>query len=622
MLKANFRIFFALAITVSAVMLFSVALQSHAAEVAKTPEITATAVAQDYVIKLHRADPSVLNGLASNVEQKFTFSNQPQFKNIYGFSSPASLEFLRQRLQGSYDYLNLDQPVEARTITTNDPGFTANKEDIDRQWALPKVGFLDAWEKTTGTTNTMVAVIDTGVDGTHEDLSRVNYAPGINLLTGAAIDPKDNSDDNGHGTLITGIIAATPNNRRGITGTNWQVTILPIKALNAQGSGPASDISQAIVWAADHQADIINLSLGGLGFGHDTTLADAITYAFRKNVLIVAAAGNDVAVTGGNLDTNPVFPVCDDNGENMVLGVTASDNNDLKPNFANYGKACIDVSAPGRRILSTTNHDPATGAPAPDAYAYASGTSMAVPYVVGQAALLKSLFPNSTNRQLRDRIISTADKNDLLNPTQCQGSCTGLLGAGRINVLRSMEQAILPVVAEGDLARVQETGAIYYISGGKRRLVSAFVFNQRFANAPVKQVSRFDLDNFPEGPYAEPLDGTLLKTDSDPTVYYMSKGLRLPITFSVFQMYHFKFSDINTLSLSEVNSWVVGSFLTPPEGTLVRTATNPTVYWTVGGVLHPINYGFFVDRALNVFPVLYISEEDLKSFPKGDAYIR
>ena len=202
-------------------------------------------------------------------------------------------------------------------------------------------------------------------------------------------------------------------------------------------------MAQAIVWAADHGAQFINLSVGGIGFGHDTTLANAIAYAFNKNILIVAAAGNDLNTAGQSLDLNPVFPICDDNNYNMVIGVAATDQNDLKPDFSNYGHNCIDVSAPGKRILSTISLDPITNNPAPNSYAYASGTSLAVPFVVGQAALIRALYPTATNIQIRDRIISSADRIDSLNLTQCGGgSCAGLIGSGRIDVPASIQTAI------------------------------------------------------------------------------------------------------------------------------------------------------------------------------------
>jgi hypothetical protein len=101
----------------------------------------------------------------------------------------------------------------------------------------------------------------------------------------------------------------------------------------------------------------------------------------------------------------------------------------------------------------------------------------------------------------------------------------------------------------------------------------------------------------------------------------MSKGLRLPVTYQVFLLRGFNFADVHTLSYTEVNSWLLGSFLAPPEGTLLRTGKNPTVYWVVGGVLHPINYNFYLSRGLQVFPVVYVADQDIASFSKGDAYI-
>ena len=409
----------------------------------------------------------------------------------------------------------------------------------------------------------------------------------------------------------------------GVAGAAWSVSIMPIKALNANGSGSSANISEAIIWAADNGADIINLSVGGIGFGHDTTLANSVTHAFDKGVLIIAAAGNDVAITGGDLDTEPVFPICDDNGKNMVLGVGASDQNDLKPTFSNFGKSCVDVIAPGRRILSTINHDPITKVALPDAYAYASGTSMSVPYVAAQAVLLKTLFPDATNRQIRDRIIATAENVDALNLSQCNGkNCKGLLGAGRINVAKSLEERIVTLdFDEGDLVYVKDAQAYYYISGGRRHQVTPFVFNQRFTTTRVKIVSSIeDLEQFPEGAFAEPNEGTLIKAGGAPTVYFVSKGLKLPVTGQVFALRGFKFSDVVTLSDAEVSAWLTASFLSPPDGSLVRTAGNPTVYWVVSGVLHPINRQFYLSRGLNVFPVVTISDLDLRGFSKGDPY--
>lgn len=580
-----------------------------------------------YVAKLKSADAAVLSQTgATNIEKKFSFSKLKAFQNVYSFDSGKTYSQLSQELAGIYDYLEIDPVVNSHdtVVTPNDPGFTNNELDTNNEWGLAKAKFPAAWSKTTGSFTNIVAVIDTGIDETHSDLSGVAYRDGYDFIRNTAISTGINSDDNGHGTLVSGVIAAVPNNGKGIAGTNWQITLMPVKALDSGGSGTASSVAESIVWAADHSANIINMSLGGIGFSHDTTLANAISYAYNKNVVIIAAAGNDAASNGGNLDTTPVFPICDDNGQNMIIGVTASDLNDIKPDFANYGKVCVDVAAPGKKILSTINHDPLSGRYASNAYAFASGTSLAVPFVTGEAALIKSKNPSASNAQIRDAIIASADNIDDFNLSQCGGgSCRGLLGAGRINAAKALATDISLAVQinEGDVVRVGSSDPYYYISGSKRHLISPFVKEQRFPNATIKTVAQSDLNNFPEGDYATPLDGTLVKLDADAAVYYMSKGLRLPVTYQVFLLRGFNFADVHTLSYTEVNSWLLGSFLAPPEGTLLRTGKNPTVYWVVGGVLHPINYNFYVSRGLQVFPVVYVADQDIASFSKGDAYI-
>ncbi len=608
------------------VALFVFSLLGSAFSVSAAHASSNVQTSNGFIIKLITDNPNALQELlGTTVDKKFDGLKSPQFANVYGFNSQLTLGELRQRLAGQYVYLETDMPVRAGaveiTALPDDPGFTLNESNIDRQWGLVKAGFVDAWKTTKGSKDTVVAIIDTGLDATHEDFDSSSILDGYDIVAGKPLGHRQNSDDNGHGTLIAGVIGAATDNAQGISGANWDVSLLPVKALNASGSGSASAISEAIVWAADHGADIINMSLGGIGFAHDTTLANAISYAYSKNVVIISAAGNDVAVTGGNLDVDPVFPICDDNGQNMIIGVTATDSKDLKPDFANYGKACVDVSAPGKRILSTINHDPATGALSPDSYAYASGTSLSVPYVSAEAALLKSLFPFATNKQIRDRIIATADNIDNLNLSQCGGkSCAGLLGRGRINAAKSLEQQFIRF-KDGDVVQIEGTQNLYLINGGKRQFISPFVRNQRYAAVVPIVATLNDLESYPEGSYAEPLDGTLLKIPTDSTVFYMSKGLRLPVTYQVFLMRGFDFNNVHVLANTEVDSWILGSFLPPVEGTLVRTGGNPTVYWTVGGVLHPINYKFWLDRGLSIFPVVYISDSDLAGYPKGDAYV-
>lgn len=579
-----------------------------------------------YIVQLaNRTSPKILQTYATNIQQAFSFSQNPQFRNIYTFDSVVPVSTLQKLWSGKINYLETNQTFSAQTIYVNDPGFTSNTQDIDKEWGLVKAGFLDAWTESVGSPSTTVAIIDTGVDATHEDLQDMHLKDGYDFVNNTLISGRKNTDDNGHGTLVAGILAASVNNGIGIAGSNWQISVMPIKALDSSGKGDSATISQAIIWATDHGANIINLSLGGIGFDHDSTLANAISYAYYRNVVLVAAAGNDVAKTGGNLDQNPVFPICDDNNFNMIIGVAATDQNDLKATFSNYGKACIDVDAPGKRILSTINHDPVTGQPSPNSYAFASGTSLAAPFVSGEAALIWAKFPQLTNTQVRDRIIHGADPIDALNTAQCDGniSCAGMLGAGRINVKKSLDiQNDTPQLADGDLVQSSSGGQIYQILGGQRRPVSPFVQNQRFVAANIKTVSDSQLVVFPIGPYATPLEGTLVKDTQDPTVYIISQGLKLPVTYQIFLNRKLSFNSVSTVSFTELNSWVTGNFLPPVEGTLVKAAKNKTVFWTVGQVLHPINYGFFIDRGLNVFPIMVASDNDIANFPKGEAYIR
>jgi hypothetical protein len=247
---------------------------------------------------------------------------------------------------------------------------------------------------------------------------------------------------------------------------------------------------------------------------------------------------------------------------------------------------------------------------------------LAVPFVVGQAALIKALYPFATNQQIRDQIISTADPIDNLNLSQCDGSsCQGQLGAGRIDVPKSLVRPISQTYSEGDLVKVQETGVIYQILGGQKRLVSSFVQNQKFQNSPLKVLPFSVISNLPDGPYVTPVDGTLVKFDASPTVYIVQNGQKLPVTYQVFLQRNLSFANVNTLSFAELDSWVTGNFLSPVEGTLLKTAKSKTVYWVVGQVLHAVDNAYFVKHGLSIFPITTVQDSDINGFAKGDAYI-
>jgi type VII secretion-associated serine protease mycosin len=241
----------------------------------------------------------------------------------------------------------------------------------DQQWALPKTRTTDAWPQSTGAGVT-VAVIDTGVDAGHPDLAG-QVLPGIDFVTdtqGVSTDP------NGHGTHVAGIIAALTDNSLGVAAVAPDAKILPVRVLDAAGNGYASDAAAGVVYAADHGADVINLSFGSAT--RSGTLSAAIDYARDQGVVVVAAAGN------GRAKGSPVtYPAADPG----VIAVAATDSSDKIASYSSMGNY-IDVAAPGSDIVSTY--------PAGTGYATMFGTSMAAAHVAGIAALVISHQPGLT----------------------------------------------------------------------------------------------------------------------------------------------------------------------------------------------------------------------------------
>jgi thermitase len=220
-----------------------------------------------------------------------------------------------------------------------------------------------AWETGADGTGVTVAVVDTGVDGSHADLSG-RLTAGYDFIQ----DDATPQDDNGHGTHVAGIVAATRDNGRGITGVAPNATVMPVRVLDASGEGSDSVIAEGFDYAADHGAQVVNASLGGTGSSQ--IIRDAISS--HPNTLFVVAAGND----GANDDTTVTDP-CDAPSANVIC-VGATDADDAPACFTNHGRVNVDLFAPGVDILSTW---------AGGGYALADGTSMASPQVAGVAAL-------------------------------------------------------------------------------------------------------------------------------------------------------------------------------------------------------------------------------------------
>jgi len=323
-------------------------------------------------------------------------------------------------------------------VLPHDPQFTD-------QWALSNSGQRGgkqgadisaplAWATTTGSDKVVVAVLDSGVDYTHEDLVEnmwvrpASMAPyhdnelgtiddenGFNAIDTAS----DPMDENGHGTHCAGIIGAEGENDIGIAGVNWKVKIMPLKFMNAGGFGTTKDAIEAINYVIDRKKAGVNVRIISASWGstqRSRSLEDAIRKAYENDILFVAAAGNSTV----NNDRMPHFP----SSYNVpnVVSVAALDRNDQLARFSNWGAKSVAVAAPGVDILSTWLGN---------AYEEKSGTSMATPVVSGVAALILAEHPRMSVDDLKRKLLASTDPIVALKGKTVTG--------GRINAAKALE---------------------------------------------------------------------------------------------------------------------------------------------------------------------------------------
>lgn len=293
------------------------------------------------------------------------------------------------------DYLAFATATPNDTFFTNQWGLENTAQTIKGQ-----VGAVDAdintptaWDTTTGTSPTgaiKVAILDTGIDQAHPDLSS-KIGLQQNFTDSSTID-----DLYGHGTHVSGIVAALTNNGTGVAGVCPDCRLLNGKVLNDSGSGAYSWVSNGIIWATNSGAKVINMSLGGSV--KSFTLENAVNYAWNHGVVVVAAAGNSA-------NPSKTYPGAYKN----AIAVASTNNLDQKSYFSSYGANWVDVAAPGENIFSTFPTHPykinkSLG------YDFGSGTSMATPMVSGTAALIWSTGYGTSVSSVRNRLESTADK--------------------------------------------------------------------------------------------------------------------------------------------------------------------------------------------------------------------
>jgi thermitase len=331
----------------------------------------------------------------------------------------ALLGHLRNR--SDVEFAEFDSPVQAiQTFVPDDTyystAYASSHYGNVAQWAPPAVSAPAAWGVSIGDSNTVIAIVDTGVDDTHPDLA--SKIVGEYSYVGRSA-----KDGFGHGTHCAGIAAAATNNNVGIAGMCPNCGILSVKVLDDQGSGYMSDVASGITYAASHGARVISLSLGGSG--RSETLHSALDYAIANNALPVCAMGNN-----GSSSNTPEPGYWHD-----CLSVIATDQNGAKASFSNYGVKA-DVAAPGVAILSTMPTYPVT---LTSTYGYRtnydalSGTSMATPMIAGIAGLVLSENPSLTPTQVAGIIEASSGDGVSWNPN---------LAFGVINAYKAVSSAI------------------------------------------------------------------------------------------------------------------------------------------------------------------------------------
>jgi subtilisin family serine protease len=323
----------------------------------------------------------------------------------------------------------------------------ANDEMFSQQWGLfnsgqnggkagADISAMSAWAVTKGSDQVVVAVIDSGVDYSHPDLvnniwtrpeiikayqdddltsnDQIDDVHGFNFVD----DNDDPMDDNGHGTHCAGIIGAEGDNGLGIAGVNWNVKIMPLKFMDADGTGTTKDAIEAINYVIDRKRAGVNVRIISASWGSTAksrALEDIIRRAFDEGILFVAAAGN----SSTNNDQTPHYPSSYNLGN--VVSVAALDRNDELTSFSNYGAKSVQIAAPGQEILSTwLEHG----------FAEKQGTSMATPFVSGVAALILAENPKMSVSDLRAKLLKSVDVLPSLKGKVSSG--------GRINAAKAV----------------------------------------------------------------------------------------------------------------------------------------------------------------------------------------
>jgi subtilisin family serine protease len=394
------------------------------------------AVAEEILIRLRSNAPAALERVrrAAAFSTVETLSPDLGLHVVRGRGRSLNALLLAFSSQPDVLYAEPNYILQAVETTPNDVSFGL-------LWGMTRIAATSAWDVTIGGTSAVLGVVDTGIDYTHPDLiGNVWSAPssftvtiqgrvvscamgshGFNALTNSC----DPLDDHGHGTHISGTIAATGNNSAGVAGVNWNARVMGLKFMNASGSGPVSAAVNALEFAIQVKAlfagtatpvDVRVLSNSWGSNGYSQSLLDEINKTNANEMLFVAAAGN----AGTNNDSTPFYPAKHSTVVPNIIAVAATDSGDDLAGFSNYGLNSVQLGAPGTGIYSTY----------PGGYATLDGTSMATPHVAGTALLVLAACPAYSTAALKNALLANVDGVASLSGKTVTG--------GRLNVNKAV----------------------------------------------------------------------------------------------------------------------------------------------------------------------------------------
>ncbi len=333
-----------------------------------------------------------------NTHTEATGSAVSKKEYLVGFHSNITKDKLNQiqslggDIKHQYKYMSVlyvSLPTQAANTLSNNPNVAFVEENYKATaigqtvpWGIPHIKANVAHSAGITGSGVKVAILDTGIDATHEDLT---VAGGASFVSG---EPNPLVDGNGHGTHVAGTVAAL-NNSLGVLGAAPNATLYAVKVLGADGSGTYAGIAQGIEWSITNKMDVINMSLGGSQ--GSTTLQQAVDNAYNSGIVVVAAAGNSGSQGKRNTIGYPAKYA-------SVIAVGAIDSKNVRASFSSVGNE-LEVMAPGVSVLSTV---PGNG------YASYNGTSMASPHVAAAAALIIEKYPSLSNIQVRNKLKETA----------------------------------------------------------------------------------------------------------------------------------------------------------------------------------------------------------------------